>query len=161
MGTSYRAVKRVSAAVNVRVVIIIAALLMFGCCGGVLYSGWSLMQSAIDLKSQAEPIADRALAEMGQNWDPATMKRWAVPGVRVDDGSFEKLSALYRSKYGPLKSHLPFMFSNFKVQSTTQEGSQVWVQSHCAATFAKLPGEVAITLRKKDGQWLVFSFRID
>lgn len=147
---------------KVPILVGVAIALLLLCCGGVLFGGFKIFQSAGKVTDEARPAAENAVTSLGEDWSAKTLDSLASARLYQSSGRDQAKAVLdmLAKKLGPIRSHGPLAFDSINASSTTESGSAVEVAFHCSAVFEKSNGTFEVIVVKENGAWKLLGFHV-
>jgi hypothetical protein len=142
---------------NTRLVLIVAAVLAVGCCGGGALVCVPMFQQAMGLVAEAKTAGEEAVTAIGKTWDAKELRDRATTGYKRGESEDETKARLaaWSEKLGPLVS-VTLNPGGASANASTGSGRTVSVPLSGTATGEKGTASVTLRLvRQDDGPWQI------
>ncbi len=142
---------------------VIVGVLTLGCCGVIGTAGLGVflgMRAGNTAMQDGLREGDEMLRNIAQPWSAQAIVDRADPYARgMSLKEVQPKVARMEEEFGALSS-FSGTTAAWRIQSTTSQGTYTEVAYRATAVFQKKPGLVAITLRKRENRWYIYSFLV-
>lgn len=142
---------------NTRLVLIVAAVVAVGCCGGGALVCAPMFQQAMAMVNEAKAEGEKAVLAIGGTWDAKALRDRATPGYKRGESEEETAArvAAWSAKYGAMTA-VTLNPGGASANTSTESGKTMSVPLNGTATCEKGTANVRVRLVQQDGgPWLI------